>query len=151
MMMENKKPVYIFREGSSTFENTAGAADSTNAGFQDGYIYLNGRIVNYTGSEDQFIIYGKIKIPADFLKHRKLCIEASGSGNVSSAVGYGKEFDVLWDRPVFPEVYSVVSTGRTVYKFDISKIEDIRYICAGITAVNRDTMEALKIYNIWLE
>ena len=151
MMMENKKPVYIFREGSSTFENTAGAAGFTGAGFRDGYIYLDGRIGNYAGSENQYISYGKIKIPADFLKHRKLCIEASGSGNVSSAVGYGKEFDMFWENRVFPEVYSVVSTGRTVYIFDISKIADIRYICAGITAVNRDTMEALKIYNIWLE
>ena len=94
MMMENKKPVYIFREGSSTFENTAGAADSTGAGFRDGYIYLDGRIGNYVGSGNQYISYGKIKVPVDFLKHRKLCIEASNSRYVSSAAGFGKEFDM---------------------------------------------------------
>lgn len=151
MMMNNKKPVYIFREGSSAFENTAGAAELTGAGFQNGYIYLDGRIGNYAGSDNQYISYGKIKVPVDFLKHKKLCIEAKSSGNVSSAVGYGKEYDMRFDVSRFPETYSVVSTERNVYKFDISKIDDIRYICAGITKVNRDTMEALKIYNIWLE
>ena len=95
--------------------------------------------------------YGKIKFPANFLKHRKLCIEAKSSGNVSSAVGYGKDFGMIFDKPYFPEVYLEVSQERKVYKFDISKIEEIRFICAGITEVSRDTMEALKIYNIWLE
>ena len=150
-MMENKKPVYIFREGSSAFENTAGEAETTGAGFRGGYIYLEGKIGNYAGSEEQYIYHGKIKIPVNFLKHRKLCIEASGSGNASSAVGYGKEYDMRFNVSRFPETYSVVSTGREVYIFDISKIEDMRYICAGITAVNRDSNEALKIHNIWLE
>ena len=151
MMMANKKRLYIFTEGSANLENTAGTFDSTGAGFRNGYIYLDGRIGNYAGSENQYISYGKIKIPVDFSKHRALCIEAAKSENVSSAIGYGKDYGMIFNKPYFPEVYSAVSQGRTVYKFDISKVDEIRFICAGITEVSRDTMEALKIYNIWLE
>ncbi len=151
MMMANKKRLYIFLEGSAALENTAGTMDSTGAGFRNGYIYLDGRIGNYAGTDKEYTSYGKIKIPADFSRHRTLCIEAGCSGNVSSAVGYGKDFGMLFDAAYFPEVYSAVSAARTVYKFDIGKIEETRFICAGITEVKRDTMEALKIYNIWLE
>lgn len=153
MMMENKKPVYIFREGSSTFENTAGEAEfNTEARTSGGIITLDGSTGQSIGTGNPYFYYGKFRVPVDFSKRKTLCIEAWASTKVSAAVGYAENFNIGVDGGGRPENYFTVERfERKTYRFDISGISGNRYICGGINTIHENAPEALKIYNIWLE
>ena len=153
MMMENKKPVYIFREGSSTFENTAGKAELNRyAEITGGTIAIDGSMGQSVGTGSTFVYFGKFRVPVDFSKRKTLCIEAWASTKVSAAVGYAENFNIGVHGGGRPENYFTVERfGRKVYCFDISEINGNRYICGGIDVIHENAPEALKIYNIWLE
>jgi hypothetical protein len=154
MMMENKKSVYIFREGSSTFENTAGNAEyNSNAGMGNGRIYLRSNQGTVAGGGNPFEHYGKFKIPVDFTNYKKLCIEAKGSLNGRVAVGYGKAFNISLDYVTLPTNYAFVSKGgdKAVYALDISATDGVQFICASVTELGVNGFDVAEIYNIWLE